>query len=916
MTQNPYRWGQAQLGGLLREGPAGFPQRLLRLLLVAPKGRKGKSGRRRPSRQPAPTRKAETDSGSGSSDSPQDDGSEVLFEQWEATRWGARSGRGFHFQDAVGAWLGARVASGNVTADALVPEGFEDMSLEGPRPWHVQIKSRVKHRNRFPVGEASGIVLDRWQKRSERQSDGSILVVVFERGVKGEDGLNDFDRTLDETLLSGSSFRKALRRKAKQQSMDPEEINALFSFTVVTGVTWDQVTADTIAEISKLVSLPRSGSELVARHLRTVVAESSDANATTDYGDLRRLTKTELVATIQKAAEQIDVDSLEFALTAGICEPLNLNTPISDDRFYEGTATQPGHVAAGLVVARPKVMDRILSGLDEQSPVVITGPSGVGKSAVLWTVPEVLPGVLWYRIKRLLSENVPDLMRLARAQRASPDTPVGFLVDGAGTEGFSGWSRLRAEVASEPGVLLLATAREEDLTTLGDLTGCVTVTVRLNKAAAETIYKGLQRRGATQAPHWVEAFSRSNGLTLEFTHLLTQGKRLGDVIGQQIRRRLDEKRDQELEVLRMVSVAHRWSATLSTSEVQAACETDDWELRRTIRRLAEEHLIVERDGVISGLHRLRSSAISDSIHAQPPPDLHSTIRRVIPLVQDQQLHRFIANLLRDVPSARATVIGTATSESLQLGRLAAYMEGLRLFDFYEVAKTWKDISDDHGIWASTQPFLFAMTATGMRVSDLGVAPLQPVQDAMQAVGGQSSLSDLVSHIGAETLAGLLAAEEDIEKATRMFSVLTNATSGTVAALKEALRSGSPLVETLRSAPVDQLADCISAARFCDPTLAESLLDQIGGPDQILRRIRTHNPWIIRLEIRTENANPVPFARILHVSDAVQGDPRENCVALGRVLLRCLPRIESVDIRAVTPAATTCAWATSTSESAC
>ena len=243
--------------------------------------------------------------------------------------------------------------------------------------------------------------------------------------------------------------------------------------------------------------------------------------------------------------------------------------------------------------------------------------------------------------------------------------------------------------------------------------------------------------------------------------------------------------------------------------------TNDWELRRTINRLAEEHLIVERDGVISGLHRLRSSAISDSIHAQPSPDLNSTIRRVIPLVQDQQLHRFIANLLRDVPSARATVIGTATSESLQLGRLAAYMEGLRLFDFYEVAKMWKDIADDHGIWASTRPFLFAMTATGMRVSDLGVAPLQPVQDAMQAVGGQSSISDLVSHIGAGTLAGLLASEEDIERATRMFSVLTNVGSGTVAALTDALRSGSPLVETLRSAPVDQLADCISAARFCD-----------------------------------------------------------------------------------------------------
>ena len=432
-----------------------------------------------------------------------------------------------------------------------------------------------------------------------------------------------------------------------------------------------------------------------------MVAGASDVNATADYESRRRLTKTELVGTLQAAAEQVDVDSLEFAIKEGICEPLNLNVPIRDDRFYEGVATQPGHVAAGLVVPRPTVMGKILSGLDERSAVVITGPSGVGKSAVLWMVPEALPGVLWYRVKRLWSEDVPHLMRLVRAQRPSPDAPVGLLVDGAGTEGFSGWSRLRADLESEPGVVVLATAREEDLTTLGDLTGCVTVTVQLYEAAAETIYRGLRRRGATQTPHWIESFSLSNRLTLEFTHLLTRGQRLGDVIGQQIQRRLDEERDQELELLRLVSVAHRWSATLSTSDVKAACGMSDWDLQRTLTRLAEEHLIVERDGMVSGLHRLRSSAISESIHTQPPHDLNNTITEVLPLVQDQQLHRFVANLLRDVPSARATVIQTATRASTHLGRLTAYLEGLRLIDFHEVAKTWKNIADHHEIWAST-----------------------------------------------------------------------------------------------------------------------------------------------------------------------------------------------------------------------
>ncbi|MFE7213817.1 hypothetical protein ACFU93_28310 [Streptomyces sp. NPDC057611] len=61
---------------------------------------------------------------------------------WMRTRSGARAGRGFHYQDAVGAWLCGRVLSRALVIDRIVPEGFEDLSCEGPTPWHVQVKSR------------------------------------------------------------------------------------------------------------------------------------------------------------------------------------------------------------------------------------------------------------------------------------------------------------------------------------------------------------------------------------------------------------------------------------------------------------------------------------------------------------------------------------------------------------------------------------------------------------------------------------------------------------------------------------------------------------------------------------------------------------------------------------------------------
>lgn len=850
-----------------------------------------------PSNGAAESRRAGAEAGPADGD----DAGEVLVVQWQGTRSGARAGRGFHFQDAVGAWLAAMVAEGTVGATSLVPEGFEDMSLEGPQPRQVQIKSRVRHLGPFPVAVACRHVLDAWERHAARVSDGSRLTVVFERGVESELNLRGLDQTLEESLSSDSALRSALQDAATRRGMRRPDLDHLLSTTAVVGTTWEEVTQATIAHLRTRLALPPSALTFVARQLRIEVAEASDANATADYENRRSLNRTELVAAIDTAAEHIDIDSLESALRDGLCEPLDLTQPaISDERFYEGTATQPAHVAAGLVVPRPLVMAEVLAGLQQRSAAVITGPSGVGKSAVLWTVPLALPGVLWFRVRRLLDEDAPPLIRLARAYGVAHDAPVGFLVDSAGTGDFDGWARLRAEAAAVPGVLLVATARSEDLMTLGDLSGSATITVRLDEAAAEAIFNGLSRRGATTAPHWAEAFAKSKGLTLEFTHMLTSGRRLQDVIDEQIRRRVDERRHRELEVLSLVSVADRWSATLSAAAVATACGATVFQLRESVTRLAEEHLMVERDGVMSGLHRIRSGAISDAVHAQPPPDIATTTRRVVGLVPAPQLHRFIANLLRDDPAAADVVIDAGSNEPLVQDRLAAYLHGLRLADFYEVAKTWKAVADQHEVPASSQPLLFQFAAAGLDFPDIFPSELRAARDAMELQGGPIRRVELVTRVGEAALAGLLASTGDVADATHLFAVLEGCGQVLADEVRAALNEQSPLVTALQNAAIDDLADCLAAARACDRSLADLLVDSIGGEEEMLRRLRIENPWVTELELHAEGDTAVGYCRFLHISDALQGDPREQAVAIGRLLLRCLPRIESVDVQGLLP----------------
>ena len=60
-----------------------------------------------------------------------------------------RASRGFHFQEAVGAWLASRIAAGELIADRLTPEGFDDLQLEGGEPIQFEVKSRQERRGPF-----------------------------------------------------------------------------------------------------------------------------------------------------------------------------------------------------------------------------------------------------------------------------------------------------------------------------------------------------------------------------------------------------------------------------------------------------------------------------------------------------------------------------------------------------------------------------------------------------------------------------------------------------------------------------------------------------------------------------------------------------------------------------------------------
>ncbi|MFE4599862.1 hypothetical protein ACFRKE_03315 [Kitasatospora indigofera] len=819
---------------------------------------------------------------------------------WMTTRSGARAGRGFHYQDAVGAWLCGRVLSGVLEADRILPEGLEDLSCEGPTSWHVQVKSRQERIGDFTVSEVAEYLLAMAQAQAKRQQAGVAgrSLLVLERPVRGE-WFTHWGHPLSD-LPHDHPLLRALHTKAVQAGLSEDVISAWCDAVSLYVLPWRVAAEDTRTAVVQRLGLLPAAAEAVVLALRSAVAGHADANAERGLSDAAGLSRTGIERIVTEVAETIDHASLEEALAAGICEVVDFDRPLQSAGFYEGIEVQPGHIAAGLPAPRPTLTGQVAEAVGRGQSVIVTGPSGVGKSTVMWTAAYATRHVLWYRIKRLRAEDTAALVRLAKALKPSSRSPVGFVVDGIGIGAAEAWDVLHRELAPIPGVLLLGSVRSEDLLPLRSRAECTQVVVALDEEVAEQIHAGLSASGATAAPHWREAYEAAGGLTLEFTHLLTRGRRLAEVLSEQVEKRVVEGRHTEIEILAMVSVAHRWGADLPVRVLQQQLGIVDGDFRVALSRLADEHLVHERMGRLSGLHQLRSGRLAEAVHAVPPPLLDETVVAVMQILADAQLQPFVAGVLTEYPDLDSVVLDQIVVE---LGRRATtgvvtgVLQALRLVDVTRSADDWALIFDRHQV-------VPALRRTTLQFALLDGDPLSlwgpEIASAMAEIRASGSpLRDaLANRLGATVLGSLLAQCEDLSEAQRLLTVLAKSEMDLVDVPVTA--SDLPFGRLLAASSVESLGDILVSARSVSVALAEGLLELAGGEESMLISLKAHSPWVTEVSVVERDGKPVAYARLLHVSDQAQPDPEQSVRAFGRVLLRCLPRCESVDVQALLP----------------
>ena len=439
---------------------------------------------------------------------------------------------------------------------------------------------------------------------------------------------------------------------------------------------------------------------------------------------------------------------------------------------------------------------------------------------------------------------------------------------------------------------MLGACREEDLFLVHSAAGAVQVRPALDERLAERIWQELRDTGGTSWPEWREPFEVSDGLLLEYGHLLTEGTRLAETITAQVERRLREQRDLELELLALVATADAYGADLQLKRLRGALHADDAGIKRALVRLVDEHLIREHDGVVGGLHELRSRHIARAIHDVPPPTLAETVGRVIDLLEADALQRFLTRLLLDEAVADEVVVDAVAARverepDARALALAASLQALRLVGFRRMSAQWRAIFAGEDA-APTNVALVAHLALHGGDDELFPEPIRRVVGRIRALDPPDPRPALLDKVTPHLSASFAAA--DVAATTELLVAL----AGLPAKVDPAAIAG-----LTREAPLDELRPLLEAAHVVSRELAGGVVEALGGASELLARLERERPWVRHGHLGiTSDGRSAAFADYASVAESVQPDPHGAVVELARYVFALAPAAEVAVCRAI------------------
>ena len=792
-------------------------------------------------------------------------------EEWRTSRSGAWAARGFDYQHLVSILILVRQWASIAPPGHLVPEGFDDCVIElVDSPFWIQAKSR--HEGMFGKSEVQGFLHTALAKAARLPDSSKIrTVVVLERPSSGIPSL-PLDRLFDED--AGDVFVCA---------SPGDEILGLLSMQLnVAPVTMDGIVSD----------------------LYRLVAEASAENASQTFEERRRISPAEVERRILDRLEAEDPSSILQALSAGLLAPVEFTTPIREPAFYQGVKVRPGHVAAGLVLERHTDTTNIANALERHKHVLLTGPSGAGKSALIWLTASSLAGRMrWFEITgTATARDAPSIIRFVRSRRPTETSPIALAFDDIGPVGSDLWNLLIRELRGFA-VYILGSTRQEDLALISNRSDTDTMHVDLDAALAQSLWQKLSATGETNWTHWREPFEQSQGLLLEYVHLLTQGQRLAAVIAEQVRQRELEDRNDELAIIRSTAVLCARGGEVRTDRLFQLLKLERDSASHALRRLLDEHVVLERrPGVLGGLHLLRSQALLAASHDELTSLSADTLWQSLPATTQDSLPAVLRSLLATSTDAEQQDTLDRLAETLrrsrEVGTWAAILTGLGLATLERYVSSFTDTMLARNVARAHWSLAGGFASTEIDFPGLSQSEQwQLLRDAILAFRA-STKTDLRSACLERLPDGHKPPPcTAVHEANLLLSCLVPICGTQPSPIPLELR-----IEDQSGADVGQIARLLSTAYLVSPGQAKALVEQFGGQQALLDLFRSQNPWTTVPAFQTDGPHGLTIrSDRFHLPEEQQSDPHDAACQICETLIALAPDADAAASDALDPA---------------
>lgn len=791
--------------------------------------------------------------------------------RWRQSRAGAWAGRGLHYQHLLTTLILVRQWAGLAPSGWIVPEGLEDCVVELPnREVWIQIKSRKS--GIFSKTEINAVLAEVSKKaalvksRKKRQ-----LSVVLEQPYSGaaEHGLDQlFGDDSEKVVVCGTP---------------EEEIIALLSGRL---------------DIAEIIA------EGLASDLFKLVADTSAANASLSFEKRRRISTTEIERRIFERLEADDPSAINYAFVSRALEPIDFVTPIFEPGFYQGVKTKPGHVTAGLVLRRSNETKSIISLLRNQRHVLLTGPSGAGKSSLLWLAAKSLAAEFrWFQITaRAGAIDADSIVRFIRARRPRELSPISLAFDEIGGPNSDLWDLLVHELRGLPDVYFLGSVRKEDVNLITNQSDTALFEVTLNELLAQSIWEQLTHLKQTTWSHWREPFEQSDGLMLEYVHLLTQGERLAALIGEQVRQREKNGRHDELAIIRSTAVLCSHGGEIEAKTLFLLLDLSAERASQALKRLIDEHLVREsRPGVLGGLHALRSQALGDASHDDMAYYRIESLWRGFRALTTETLPRVLKSMLADAQDKVEKDVLRKLAEILAHNNdpdfWSSILTGLGLATMERHIASFINILEEHGVQRAQWSLASMFADISIRVPDLPqFEQWQNLRGAILEFHALPKRDLRVACLEMLPKGSQVPACSNLRQANQLLSCIIPIAGGASIPMRfevDVIREGE--------SDIRDVAALLSTAYLIGPDVTQDLVSKFGGEQTLLSWFRSQMPWLAApiVEPDGQHGRTVRADWFL-VAEEYQPDPHETVCNICETIIALSPKSKAAASDAVDP----------------